>query len=201
MEITTRGTKIKSGKRYRQYVNNCAEILESSGFEELLVPSLDFAERYRNKMGKDIDNEMYVFSDKSGRELCLRPEVTATFQAMYNEREKDKKFWYFERCWRYERPQMGRYREFYQLGVEILNPSKDYQRELLSLAEKLVSLVTTEYNINVSAQRGLSYYIGDGFEISCEKLGAQKQVVGGGRYKEGIGFAIGVDRLLLVNNF
>lgn len=46
-------------------------------------------------------------------------------------------------------------------------------------------------------KRGLTYYVDDGFEAECEKLGAQKQIAGGGRYAEGIGWAIGVDRLLL----
>ena len=43
----------------------------------------------------------------------------------------------------------------------------------------------------------MDYYIGDGFEIFVENLGSQKQVLGGGRYNEGIGFAIGFDRLML----
>jgi histidyl-tRNA synthetase len=46
-------------------------------------------------------------------------------------------------------------------------------------------------------KRGLDYYIEDGFEIACPELGAQKQVVGGGRYSNGIGFAVGFDRLAL----
>jgi histidyl-tRNA synthetase len=47
-------------------------------------------------------------------------------------------------------------------------------------------------------KRGLAYYTEEGFEISCPALGSQKQVLGGGRYAEGIGFAIGIDRLMLV---
>lgn len=48
-----------------------------------------------------------------------------------------------------------------------------------------------------AVKRGLSYYVEDGFEAVCEQLGAQKQVAGGGRYAEGIGWAIGMERLLL----
>lgn len=54
-----------------------------------------------------------------------------------------------------------------------------------------------EYEFVPSVKRGLSYYTEDGFEVECSNLGAQKQVAGGGRYSEGIGWAIGVDRLIL----
>jgi len=197
-----RGTRvITDATKYRQYVNKCATYLETLGYNETLVNSIDYLDTYKNKMGSDVENQLYTFQDKKGRDLCLRPEVTATFQQLYTETEKDQKYWYFEKCWRYERPQKGRYREFYQLGVEIINPSKDYTDELTELAETLVRFVTSNYETNTSAKRGLSYYKdGQGFEITCPELGAQKQVVGGGQYKEGIGFAIGVDRLLLTNH-
>jgi len=107
--------------------------------------------------------------------------------------------WYFERCWRYERPQAGRYREFFQFGIEWINPKnpEEARLELIELAKELVSLKTTDFIVNDSAKRGLSYYTGAGFEIAVDSLGAQKQVVGGGTYKQGIGFAIGFDRLML----
>jgi histidyl-tRNA synthetase len=147
---------------------------------------------------------MYTFKDKGDRDLCLRPEGTATVQLIANKywkSQKDVKLWYFEKCWRYERPQMGRYREFFQFGVEWINP-RDIQSaksELIELAKRMVELVTKEYEINDSVKRGLSYYTTEGFEISIPTLGAQKQVVGGGEYKEGIGFAVGFDRIMLKN--
>lgn len=65
------------------------------------------------------------------------------------------------------------------------------------MAEQMVSYQTNDYTVERSVKRGLSYYVEDGFEILVPSLGAQKQVVGGGRYKQGIGFAIGFDRLML----
>ena len=53
------------------------------------------------------------------------------------------------------------------------------------------------YSFNPAVKRGLTYYVEDGFEAEVASLGAQKQVAGGGRYAEGIGWAIGVDRLML----
>jgi histidyl-tRNA synthetase len=112
--------------------------------------------------------------------------------------ERDIRLWYLTTCWRYERPQTGRYREFQQFGVEILNPRKDVRDELISFAESLVKMFTTNYQVNLGVQRGLAYYVEDGFEISCPQLGAQRQVCGGGSYRQGCGFAFGVDRLMLV---
>ena len=61
----------------------------------------------------------------------------------------------------------------------------------------MIRIVTTEYVVSDGVERGLNYYVEDGFEIEIPSLGAQKQILGGGAYKEGIGFAIGFDRLML----
>ena len=66
--------------------------------------------------------------------------------------------------------------------------------------ELLIKLFTDDFKVDVSVKRGLDYYKeGKGFEISCDKLGAQKQVCGGGSYEGGVGFALGLDRLLILN--
>jgi len=155
------------------------------------------------KAGEEILGQMYVFPDKKGRSLCLRPEGTATCQALADtamQQERDVKLWYLATCWRYERPQAGRYREFLQFGIEVLNPrpNRNVRDELVGLAENMVKMFTDQYEVNKAVKRGLAYYVEDGFEISCPQLGAQKQVCGGGSYKQGCGFAFGVDRLMLV---
>ena len=61
----------------------------------------------------------------------------------------------------------------------------------------MVGLQTKDFIVDYSVKRGLDYYTENGFEIRCEQLGAQKQVCGGGSYEQGIGFAIGFDRLAL----
>lgn len=173
---------------------------EDAGFSEVMLPSIQPAQLYRDKAGPEILSQMYVFPDKKGRELCLQPEGTAICQLMARGEWKDRKdykVFYETRCWRYERPQSGRYREFTQFGVEVINPTRDYTEELLELGEAMVSSFTKNYEVAKTVKRGLAYYVEDGFEISCAELGAQKQVLGGGAYAEGIGFALGVDRLML----
>lgn len=166
-----------------------------------MLPSLEPVSLYTDKAGDEVLGQMYTFADKRGRELCLRPEGTATLQLLAEtvwKQRRDVKVWYVAQCWRYERPQAGRYREFTQFGVEVLNPTKPVQAELVDLAVNMVRAFTEKYELDAAAKRGLAYYVEDGFEIRCSELGAQKQVCGGGAYKQGCGFAFGVDRLMML---
>jgi histidyl-tRNA synthetase len=68
---------------------------------------------------------MYAFQDKGGRDVCLIPEATTVIQEKYNASwskswPKPVRVFYLQRCYRYDRPQRGRYREFTQVGVELL---------------------------------------------------------------------------------
>jgi len=200
----SRGTRILYGEEVKErqcLLNKMISIAESYGFEGIILPSIEPAEIYTNKAGNEILNQMYVFQDKKGRQLCLRPEATATVQLIANhfwQAKKEVRVWYFEKCWRYERPQKGRYREFWQFGCEVINPKDKFiKEELIDIASEMVKLRTTELLVDYSVKRGLDYYIEEGFEIRCQQLGSQEQVCGGGSYKRGVGFAIGFDRLML----
>lgn len=201
IEQQARGVRIIAGdeaKKRRQQLARLAAIAGDYGFDEIILPTIEPASLYVDKAGPEILGQMYVFPDRKGRELCLRPEGTATVQAIAREHWKgrEKRLWYFERCYRYERPQAGRYREFFQFGVEWINPRSDSPREvLIEMAGYMLD--GTGAVLSEGVKRGLSYYTGDGFEFVCEELGAQKQVCGGGPYEGGIGFAIGFDRMML----
>ena len=154
-----------------------------------------------DKAGPEILGQMYTFKDKGERDICLIPEATAVIQNLFNEQwnmsmKKPVRIFYVQRCYRYERPQAGRYREFTQIGIERLG-GNDGKEEVVELLKKCLGLFPIEYKLNETVKRGLNYYVEDGFEVEVESLGAQKQIAGGGRYKEGIGWAIGLDRLLL----
>lgn len=205
LDLQAKGVRIISGdvaKERRIVLNHLISIAEAAGFSEIDLPIVEPSEVYTNKAGQEILNQMYVFPDKAERSLCLRPEGTATIQLLadkYWQTRKDVKLWYFTRCYRYERPQAGRYREFFQFGIEVINPrSANIQNELVELAKQMIEIKTKEYEVFESVKRGLSYYTDYGFEISAPSLGAQKQICGGGKYKQGIGFAIGFDRLMLL---
>jgi histidyl-tRNA synthetase len=145
---------------------------------------------------------MYAFLDKKQRSICLVPEVTGLLQETYNrdwaKRERGpKRVFYVARCYRYERPQAGRYREFTQVGVELFGGRAPSDRqEVERLLVDALDGAGVRYELDREVKRGLGYYVEDGFEARCPELGAQQQVAGGGRYAEGIGWAIGLDRLL-----
>jgi histidyl-tRNA synthetase len=204
LEQQARGTRILIGKDAairREILSYLIEDAESYGCQEIILPSIEPVDIYIDKAGNEILKQMYTFPDKKGRLLCLRPEATATCQLLADEvfsRDNDVKLWYETRCYRYERPQAGRYREFVQFGVEVLNPKETTYESLIELAKRMIMVGEEDgYELDKSAVRGLDYYVGDGFEISIPSLGAQKQVCGGGKYKQGFGFAIGLDRLVL----
>lgn len=150
--------------------------------------------------------QMWLFKDRGDRDCCLIPEATALFQEKVRAGEirGEQRFFYITRCYRYERPQEGRYREFTQLGVEILNPKagtlaarnqafEDSKKALIALG-----INPDDLEWDGAAKRGLGYYLeGEGFEARSLSLGGQKQLVGGGAYAEGAGFAIGLERALL----
>ena len=290
---------------------------ETFGYREITTPTFEHSELYTERSGEAIKNEMYLFKDKGGRELSLRPELTLpTMRFFANDMRnvpKPIKVYYFGNCFRYERPQSGRFREFWQYGAEVIgggvhesdadivalavsslenaglkgfvtrighlgvlramlweigvegdmrskcmqlidkkelnelftilekqsphNLGIDRIRALLEL-EKSRSIISSAYRIlsgNRKAQRaledlekilkilkplgvkdyvidlgiarGLDYYTGMVFEIDYPKLGAEKQVCGGGAYTlaelfgseptTSTGFAIGFDRVMM----
>lgn len=202
-----RGTRLLMGEEAKTYFDTCQNIrnsLRGLGFGEVLLPSLWDQQTFVDKAGEEILNQMYVFKDKGDRDICLIPECTALIQKMWNtewcKTHKTLKIFYIQRCYRYERPQAGRYREFTQAGVEILGAtinSEQAKEEAVASLKAVLDGMNVKYDFAESVKRGLSYYVEDGFEASVESLGAQKQIAGGGKYKEGIGWAIGVDRLIL----
>jgi histidyl-tRNA synthetase len=201
-----RGTRFLEGKEakgYREIVNKLRNQLIIFGFEEIIVPTIWLQDTFVKKAGTEVLNQMYEFKDKKNRPICLIPEVTAIIQEQWENgwsrtKKKPYRIFYESRCYRYERPQAGRYREFFQFGVEILGgKEEETTKEIWEVMTCLLNLFDFDYKIYTSVKRGLDYYTKDGFEVRCESLGAQKQILGGGSYEGGIGFAFGIDRLIL----
>ncbi|MFY9605841.1 MAG: histidine--tRNA ligase [Thermoplasmata archaeon] len=279
------------------------------GFGEVVTPTFEHAELFTLRSGQGIIDEMYVFKDKGDREMALRPEITASvirfFVSELSTLPKPLKLYYVGNCFRYENPQSGRFREFFQLGAELIgakNPETDAEvialavnciraaglenfvvrighigilkslvydeikdpkvaAEVLRMVDKedfdalgdmfdakalprrlfdritalaeikgeiellnnLEPSETVDYlreifsvlkllgiddcQVDLGIVRGLDYYTGMVFEIDAPRLGAEKQVLGGGSYTLSelfggepvfsTGFAIGIDRVML----
>src|SRR5262245_44537027 len=112
--------------RWRYFEDRAKGTLERYGYSEIRTPVLEPTALFARGIGDATDiveKEMYTFADRKGRSLTLRPEMTASTVRAYVQHSIDKKepitrWYYLGPMFRYERMQTGRYRQFYQIGVE-----------------------------------------------------------------------------------
>jgi len=287
------------------------DVCHRFGFGEVVTPTFEHSELFTLRSGQGIIDEMYVFKDKGDREMALRPEITASVIRFYvtdmSAAPKPLKLYYVGNCFRYENPQSGRYREFFQLGAELIGTkTPETDAEVIALAvncirnaglenfvvrvghigilksmvkdqikdektaaevlrmidkedwdalgdmfdakalprqlfEKITSVADIrggleelnnledseatlhlketfnilklygidDAQVDLGIVRGLDYYSGMVFEIDAPRLGAEKQILGGGSYTLSeifggepvfsTGFAIGIDRVVLAS--
>jgi len=101
------------------------KVSESFGYQEYEGPFLESIDLYAAKSGDELVNQQsYVFPDRDGNLITLRPELTPTLARMVAKRQRQLvyplRWWSFGPCWRYERPQKGRSREFFQWNVDLI---------------------------------------------------------------------------------
>ncbi len=168
----------------RRYVEDVIRrVSDSFGFREIATPTFENAELFIMRSGREVVDQMYVFKDKGDRELALRPELTASVIRFFVDKLKNYpkplKIYYFGPCFRYERPQRGRYREFFQYGAELIGGgSLESDVEIIDLAISVVrGLGIREFKLrvgNIGILRKLLEDSSDVLEclkfISTEKL-------------------------------
>lgn len=164
------------------------EILENYGFKEIRVPVFEQTELFERGVGDTTDvvqKEMYTFLDKGERSITLRPEGTAGVVRAYIENGMASlpspiKMWYMMPMYRYENVQKGRYREFRQIGAEIIG-SASYKAdvELITMADQMIrtfNIPGVTLNINsigcptcrAKYQEALKEFIGKNLEQYCD---------------------------------
>src|SRR5438309_4778582 len=114
-------------RRHRAVSETARTVAARYGFEEMATPIFEFTEVFQKPIGETSDivsKEMYSFEDRGGEEITLRPENTAgVVRAVLSNgltQSTPLKFFYSGPMFRYERPQKGRFRQFHQIGVELL---------------------------------------------------------------------------------
>ena len=140
------------------------ELLENYGFGRIITPTFESTDLFKRGIGEGtdiVDKEMYTFSDRGDRSITLRPEGTAAVVRSYLEnktyaKEDLTKYYYVNNMFRYERPQAGRYREFYQVGVEVLgNASPMADAEVISVGYRLMEKLGIEdLKVNINSVGG-----------------------------------------------
>lgn len=146
---------------WQEIEEKARKIFESAGYREIRVPLLEKTELFARSIGESTDiveKEMYTFSDRSGDLLTLRPEATASIVRSYIQHklyaaDPVRKVYTIGPMFRRERPQKGRYRQFYQIDVEafgIASPYIDVQMILL-LAQLLEALGVTGVSAHINS--------------------------------------------------
>ena len=186
-----RGTKDilpKEVYKWNYVENKFREICALYGYEEMRTPIFEHTEVFTRSVGDTTDivqKEMYTFTDKGDRQLSLKPEGTAGTIRSFIENKlyadtQPTKLYYITPCFRYERPQAGRQRQFHQFGIEVLGsdgPSVD--AEVISLAVQFfneMGLKNLSVNINSVGcptcreeyNRKLKEYLDKKVDVLCE---------------------------------
>jgi histidyl-tRNA synthetase len=136
----------ETARRHRRVAETARSLAELYGFAEMATPIFEFTEVFSRPIGEHTDivaKEMYTFADRGGEEIALRPENTAgVVRAVLSNgltQTIPLKFFYSGPMFRYERPQKGRFRQFHQIGVELLGvaqPQADI--EVIALGRRIL---------------------------------------------------------------
>ena len=133
---------------YTLIEQNAMTIATLFGYKEIRTPIIEHTPLFLRSVGESSDivnKEMYTFDDKGGRSITLRPELTAgvmrsiVSNKLYANADLPLKYFYVGPCFRYERPQAGRYRQFNQFGVEAVGAPNVYQdAEVITIGHRLL---------------------------------------------------------------
>ena len=150
-----------TGKKIVYLENLLKALMEKYNYEYVRTPLFEASDLFHRGVGETSDivsKETYDFTDRGNRNITLRPEGTAGVvrsfieNKMYARTEQPIKTWYYGPMYRYERPQSGRYREFYQFGVEVFGTNDPMiDAEIISISVnfyKLLGLKGIKVNIN-----------------------------------------------------
>jgi len=152
------------------------EVAESFGYQEWEAPLLETLDLYAAKSGEELVKEQsYVFTDRGGNEITLRPELTPSLARLIAQKQQQLTFplrwWSFGPFWRYESPQKGRTREFFQWNVDMLGPdTPEADAEnvaVLATFFQRVGLIPDEVMILVNDRRLMDAQF-DKFEVKKE---------------------------------
>jgi histidyl-tRNA synthetase len=164
-------------KRLQNYIFGVwKKVCESYGYEEYTAPVLEPIELYTSKTSDEIVNEQtYSFVDRGGRNVVLRPEMTPSVSRMVAARRQELAYplrWYsIPDCWRYERPQRGRNRQFWQLNVDLFGVSTvDADLEMISMANAILKAFGADdsmYQIRVNSRKLINVIMSQYLELDA----------------------------------
>jgi histidyl-tRNA synthetase len=175
-------------EKIKLVIDKLRNFVEKFGYREIILPIFEHSEVFERTVGEETDivqKEMYTFYDKGGRKLCLRPEGTAQVVRSYLENNLKQlpqpvKLYYFGPMFRYEKPQKGRFREFYHFGIEALgedSPKLDVEiiyiaiksLEFLGLKDLFIYINSIgDIEERIKYKEDLKNYLFDKIDLLCE---------------------------------
>ena len=129
--------------KHNWLLDQIRNVSESFGYQEYEAPYLEKLELYAAKSGEElVKKQAFVFTDKGGEEITLRPELTPSLARMVAQQQEELSYplrwWAFGPIWRYERPGKGRSREFFQWNIDMIGvDSPEADAELIAVAANL----------------------------------------------------------------
>ncbi len=140
----------------RRYVfDRIREVFEMYAFNEILTPTFEYTRLFQLRSGEEVVRQLYAFKDKGGRDVSLRPDLTSSvarlFVSQFQNAPKPVKWYYITNMFRYEEPQSGRLREFWQAGVELIgSPGIEADAEVIALMiESYLATGLKDFTVNI----------------------------------------------------
>jgi histidyl-tRNA synthetase len=150
-------------KRLQKYMfSHMRDIAERFGYEEYDAPILESLDLYLAKSSQEIvDEQTYVFTDRGGRNVVIRPEMTPTVSRMIAAKRQElpypMRLYSIPNLWRYERPQKGRLREHWQLNVDVFGvDGVEAEHEIIMVADQIIKSYGArrdEYTIQLNSRK------------------------------------------------
>ncbi|MGE5544848.1 MAG: ATP phosphoribosyltransferase regulatory subunit [Bacillota bacterium] len=179
----------------REFENRTVETFTRWGYREVITPTFEYLEVIEAGTGQGIREELFLLQDRDGRLLALRPEMTIPIARIvstkFREFEGVLRLFYNANIFRHALPQMGRYQEFYQLGVELIGASGAMaDAEVIALAAEVLKQQALEFKIslnhigifnNLLHQSGLAESARDGIKqliLKKDLVGLNKMLSG-----------------------
>lgn len=164
--------------RLQSYIFNVwRNVVERFGYEEMMAPLLELTDLYRAKTGEEIVNEQaYNFTDRGGREVTIRPEMTPSVARMVAARNQELTYplrWYsIANFLRYERPQRGRLREHWQLNTDIFGVKGiEAEAEIIRVADSILRAFGADdsvFSIRLNSRQLMSLLLGEHLKLDVE---------------------------------
>jgi histidyl-tRNA synthetase len=169
----------------RNYVfETWRRVARSFGFLEYDAPMLEPTDLYKKKSGEELKTQLFRFEDQGGRDVCLKPEMTPSLARLIAARERDFrkpiKWFSISPFFRFEKPQKGRLREFYQINCDIVgdnSPAAD--AELIALAVALhraFGLTADDFFVRLNNRNLWSVFL-EGHAQPAERLSEFLQII------------------------